>query len=103
MFWSNWQILFLLLPLVLVRPKPRVWVWVAMLLAACLTTGGSYYAQYYITIMPFWAVLSVVAIKRLSSWVAERLSWPETWFSQGVTALVVIVLCLPALAAVAPY
>lgn len=102
MFWSHWQILFLLLPLVLFRPKPRVWVWVAMLLAACLTTGGSYYSQYYITIMPFWAVLSVLGIKRLSSWLAERVRWPENWLSRGLTALVVTLLCLPALAALVP-
>jgi hypothetical protein len=60
LFWSKWWLLFLLPLGALPRPKPRTWFWLAMLAGASAATGASVYWQYYITVMPFWALLAAV-------------------------------------------
>lgn len=101
-FWANWWILFLLPCVLFIKPRGRVWFWTGMFLAAWLTTGGSYYWQYYVLVMPFWALLAAVAIKRLASWAASGLAWSEARTCRAFTAVVVAMVCLPSLASVLP-
>jgi hypothetical protein len=101
-FWADWPILLLLPCVLFINPRGRIWFWTAMFLAAWLTTGASYYSQYYVLVMPFWALLSAVAIKRLAFWAASKLFWSEMWASRVFTTLVVVMVCLPDLASVLP-
>jgi Dolichyl-phosphate-mannose-protein mannosyltransferase len=101
-FWADWWILFLLPCSLFIKPRGRVWFWIAMFLAAWLTTGASYYRQYYVLVMPFWALLTAVAIKRLACWAASRSAWSEMWATRMFTALVLVMLCLPDLTTVVP-
>ena len=101
-FWVNWWILFLLPCFLFIKPRGRIWFWIAMFLAAWLTTGASHYRQYYVLVMPFWALLTAVAIKRLACWAASRLVRSEMWVGRVFTALVVVMVCLPDLNSAVP-
>jgi hypothetical protein len=93
--WNHWWILFFVSGFALVKPKPRVVFWFGMLLCALLATGGSWYGQYYILLMPFWALLAAVGIQSLAAPVARRLARPQKWIEHGLLAVVVILLLLP--------
>jgi hypothetical protein len=95
LFGTQWWILFLLiLPLVWFRPR-RVGFWLGLFAAAWITTGLSWYGHYYIVIMPFWALLSAVAIAQLSSWGASRLRCPPVLLRVGLAGAALVLLCLP--------
>jgi hypothetical protein len=93
--WENWWILFLLLPVVLVNFERRVWFWFGMFLAAWVATGASIYGHYYVVLAPFWALLVAVALTRLAGWLAGWLSWSPIWLGRGLSAAVVILVCMP--------
>jgi len=94
-FWTHWWILFLLLPALVIAWSPRLWFWVGLFLLAWVTTNASGYGQYYVLIMPFWAILIAVAIKAVTSWAAAKASWPERLL-RGCFALIVLALvCWP--------
>jgi hypothetical protein len=93
--WTHWWILFLVPAAALVKPKPRIVFWFGMWLCAILSTGGSWYAQYYILIMPFWALLTAVGINSLAAPVARWLARPQKWIEHAVLCVVMILLLLP--------
>jgi hypothetical protein len=101
-FWADWWVLFLLPCALFIKPWGRVWFWIGMFLASWLTTGGSHYRQYYVLVMPFWALLAAVAIKRLAFWAASRRGFSEMWASRVFTAVIVVMVCLPDLTSVVP-
>jgi hypothetical protein len=94
-FWVKWWVLFLLLPLVLFRPRPRPWFWIGVFLTAWASTGASVFGQYYLLVMPFWALLAAVAIRELASLAAPRLGLPCQWVRVAATAVVMLLVCLP--------
>lgn len=88
--WRHWWILFLVPWAVLMRPVPRLWFWLAIFLCAVVSTNGGCYGQYYIVIMPFWAMLNAAGIVALAS----RISRFAPRFSNWMTALVVLFVML---------
>ena len=95
LFWVKWWVLFLLLAVLLFRPRPRPWFWIAIFLAAWVSTGASVFGQYYLLVMPFWALLAAVAIKEVASLVAPRLGLPDQWVRWAFTAAVLLLVCVP--------
>jgi hypothetical protein len=96
-FWTNWWILFLLLAGLALKPDARLWLWSGMFLSAWIATGASAHGHYYVVVMPFWALLASVGLHLLASFAAARFSWSAAWLSRGMTAAVVLLLCLPSL------
>ena len=95
LFWTDWWILFLLPAVLLFQRRARTWFWLGMFLAACLSTNASIYSHYYILIMPFWALLAAVAINRVAAGATAFASQPIPWLASVLTALVVLLVCLP--------
>jgi hypothetical protein len=89
-FWSNWWFLFFIPCAVWLRPAPRVWFWLGMFICAIFATGASTYEQYYITLMPFWALLSAVGIRALASRITAGSVRPARWAGGLVTAVVML-------------
>ncbi len=94
-FWVDWWILFLLPGVLLVRHKRRVWFWMGLFVAAWVSTGASAFGQYYVVVMPFWALLAAVAINELAEWAAASPFWSQAWLRRAFTAVVVLLVCLP--------
>jgi hypothetical protein len=91
--WDSWWILFLVPLLLVFRREARVLFWLGMFFAAWVTTAASQYGHYYITVMPFWALLMAVAIRSFVTWLHGRPPKPQNWSGPILTALVVLVLC----------
>ena len=98
--WADWWLLFLLPWILLIKSRRKVWFWIAMFSVAWVSTGASSYSQYYIIVMPFWALVAAVAINRLGSWISARFSWPQSWLRRLITAVVVAFVCLPHLSSI---
>lgn len=94
-FWSNWWVLFLLLPALALAWTARLRFWLAMFLVAWLTTNGSGYGQYYLLIMPFWALLAAVALRGLGKRLAARIAWPESRAQLLLTLVALGLVCWP--------
>ena len=94
-FWSNWWILFLIPWAALIKPKPRVFFWLGMFACAVAASGASCYAQYYVLMMPFWALTTVVGIHKLVSALASKLTRPTGRLAHLVVAVVVILIVRP--------
>ena len=93
-FWKNWWILFLIPWAGLLLKNRRVWFWVGMFGCAIVATGMSGYGQYYITIMPFWALLGVLGIRAL----ALRFNFVpnmSAWCGSLLVAVVVFLIVRP--------
>ncbi|MGO8764739.1 MAG: ArnT family glycosyltransferase [Limisphaerales bacterium] len=88
-FWSAWWILFLVPWASLLLANRRKWFWYGMLLCALVATGSSAYGQYYIVVMPFWALLSAMGIRALISEIDKR-SKLSAWAGAMMVAGVVI-------------
>jgi hypothetical protein len=93
--WTHWRILFFLPLLLLVSRRPRAVFWFAMLVASWLPASASIYGQYYVPVMPFWAVLNALALQQLAKWTAGKTSFSEEWLRRIFTAVVVVLVCLP--------
>jgi hypothetical protein len=94
-FGTWWWILFLW-PLALLKSRPAgLGVWLGLFGAAWLATSLSCYGQYYIVIMPFWALLAAVAIVSCSTWAATRMNCPPTWLRVGFTGVTLVLVCRP--------
>jgi len=93
LFWSNWPVLFFVPWAIFLRPGPRIWFWLGAFACAALATSASGYGQYYIPLMPFWALLSAVGICHLAAWLAR---WPAMAGRRigSLLALLVILLVL---------
>lgn len=92
-YWRNWPALFFVPWAVFLRPSARVWFWLGAFGCAVLATSASGYGQYYIPLMPFWALLSAVGIRHLAAWMTR---WPVMSGNRvgGLLALLVLVLIL---------
>jgi hypothetical protein len=92
-FWDNWWILFLVPWAALWQPRARLAFWVGAFLCAVVTTNGSCYGQYYVPLMPFWALLNAVGIRalatRLSRWMPKLTGW-----AGGLVTFVVVLLTI---------
>ncbi|HXB59557.1 MAG TPA: glycosyltransferase family 39 protein [Candidatus Acidoferrales bacterium] len=94
-FWSNWWVLFLIPWAILLRPQPRIWFWLALFVCAIVSTSASAYSQYYILMMPFWALLSAIGIHSLSCKISERMAKPSLWLTGLMTLIVMLLLLRP--------
>ena len=93
LFWNAWWILFLLPVSLIIWRERRVSFWIGLFFVAGLMTAGSLYGHYYITIMPFWALLGAVALRRL----VRLLPFSATGQTRTIPLLVcavVLLLCL---------
>jgi hypothetical protein len=93
--WVDWWVLFLLPAFLLVGPRPRVRFWIAMFLATWVSTGASALGHYYVIVMPFWALLTAVAISQAAALTAKQVVWSETTLRHAFTVGVVALVCLP--------
>jgi hypothetical protein len=93
LFWNAWWILFVLPVSLIIWRERRVWFWIGLFLVAGLTTAASVYGHYYITIMPFWALLGAVALRRLVRLIPVSATGQTRTISLLV-CLVVVLLCL---------
>ncbi len=93
-FWNNWWILFLIPPAIILQPRPRIWFWMGIFACSLLATNGSCYGQYYVAMMPFWALLNVVGMRALGARISQwtRLSVGAGFFLM-TTAVVLLVIC----------
>jgi hypothetical protein len=94
-FCRFWWILFLVPCLPALKPDKRAWFWVALFFGAWLGSAGSYYGQYYIAIMPFWALLDALALRGFAAWVAAKAALNQDRLRAVFTGLVVLALCAP--------
>jgi hypothetical protein len=89
-FWNTWWILFLIPWAILLKTRPRVWFWLGILICALFATGASCYGDYYVLMMPFWALLGVVGIHALSSRISDWLAQPFRWLGCLLTVVIVL-------------
>ena len=94
-FWDNWWILFLVPFAIFLQPQRRIWFWFAVFIFALLAASGSCYPQYYILIMPFWALLSSVGIRALASKICEKMAKRLPWLGNLVAVIVVLLVIRP--------
>jgi hypothetical protein len=95
MFWNAWWILFLIPCAILLQPRPRLWFWVGIFLCTIFAIGGAGYLQYYIPMMPFWALLSAVGIRALTSKISRWSPKATPYASRVITAIVVLLVIRP--------
>ena len=95
LFLTDWWILFLLPAILVVRRRRRVWFWTGLFVAAWVSTGASSYGHYYLVVMPFWALLAAVGINELAALGAAKLKWPYHGVRRALTAVALLLLCLP--------
>jgi 4-amino-4-deoxy-L-arabinose transferase-like glycosyltransferase len=89
-FWHSWWILFLLPFAILLQPRPRAWFWLGIFISAVVATGGSFYPQYYMAMMPCLALLNVLGIHALASKVSGWTAKPMPWLANFMTAVVLL-------------
>jgi hypothetical protein len=94
-FWSNWWILFFMPWAILLRPQPRIWFWLSLFVCAVISTSASAYPQYYILIMPFWALLAAAGIRTLSRKISEWMAKPSPWLTGLMTIIVMLLVLRP--------
>jgi len=88
-FWGNWWPLFFVPWAGLLLKNRRVWFWLGVFICAVIATSMSAYTQYYVVLMPFWALLGAVGVRAL----ALRFKEPAAWVG-SVLAVVVVLLTL---------
>jgi hypothetical protein len=93
--WSNWWILFFIPFAAFLKPNPRIWFWIVMLVGALFSTSTSFYGQYYIVLMPFWALLGAVGIQTLASRIADWSGRPTRWVACFIAGVVVLLVLQP--------
>jgi hypothetical protein len=94
-FWSGWWILFFVPFAALLKPKPRLWFWIGIFICALFATSASSYSQYYVILMPFWAMLCAVGIRALASRVTGWSASGSKWLGCLIAVVVVILLFRP--------
>jgi hypothetical protein len=93
-FWKNWWILFLIPWAGLLLKNRRVWFWLGMFICAIIATGMSGYGQYYVVLMPFWALLGALGVRAL----ALRFNLgpkKSAWFGSLLATVVVLLTIRP--------
>lgn len=91
-FWESWWMLFLVPWAGLLLKNRRVWFWLGMFVCAIIATGMSAYGQYYVTIMPFWALLGALGIRALALRFnngPKALAWCGSLFATVVVLLTI--------------
>lgn len=94
-FWTSWWILFLIPWATLLRPQPRAWFWLGALICSILGTNAGCYGQYYVPVMPFWALSGVLGIEALCSFLSRRITRPLPLARALVTTAIVGLVILP--------
>jgi 4-amino-4-deoxy-L-arabinose transferase-like glycosyltransferase len=95
MLWQSWWILFLLPFAILLQPRPRAWFWLGIFISALVATGGSYYPQYYLAMMPFLALLNALGIQALASKISNWMAKPLPRLAHFITAIVLLLVLRP--------
>jgi hypothetical protein len=90
-FLESWWILFLLAAWFIISRPSRWWFYSGLMVVAVLSTYGSLYGQYYIVIMPFWALIAAAAINDVAGKIARK---PE-WLKFVLILVVVVVISWP--------
>jgi dolichyl-phosphate-mannose-protein mannosyltransferase len=94
-FWNNWWVLFFVPWAAFLQPIPRIWFWLSAFACAFLATSASGYAQYYIVIMPFLALLSVVGIRAMAARIAKWSVTSSRWIGSLLTIIVLLLIIRP--------
>ncbi|MFH1428412.1 MAG: glycosyltransferase family 39 protein [Candidatus Margulisiibacteriota bacterium] len=94
-FWANWWILFLLTAYYLIRRPLRWWFYTGLFAAALLSTAGSLYNQYYVPLMPIWALVITGAITSLANDISSKYKLPARYLRMGLLIIVLLLLILP--------
>lgn len=89
-FWDSWWILFLIPWAAVLQPRRRILFWVGICACAVVATSGCSYTQYYILVMPFWALLAAAGIAALASEISIWIARPAAWIARLVTAVVLL-------------
>ncbi len=92
-FWKNWWVLFLIPWAIFLHPSRRIWFWLSAFACAVVATNASAYGQYYIVLMPFWALMAAVGIHALALRLARGSNRSRQWIT-GLVAILVLVLLL---------
>jgi 4-amino-4-deoxy-L-arabinose transferase-like glycosyltransferase len=95
MFWHAWWVLFLIPCAILLQPRRRVRFWVGIFLCSIVAIGGAGYLQYYIPMMPFWALLSAVGIRTLASKISSWKPKAAPYVANVFTAIAVLLVIRP--------
>ncbi|MEJ0090541.1 MAG: glycosyltransferase family 39 protein [Limisphaerales bacterium] len=94
-FGPTWGIMFLLPLASFLKPPPRLGFWLGIFLCSLIATGASPYAHYYITLMPFWALLCAISINALALRVTQLFTPISQWARCLFTGLCVGLLVQP--------
>ncbi|MGO8836548.1 MAG: ArnT family glycosyltransferase [Limisphaerales bacterium] len=94
-FWHDWWVLFFIPGAVFFSARPRIGFWVGMFFCAWFATGAGAYPQYYIVVMPFWALLCVLGIRALAARINEWPARPNAWIGGLLAVLVMLLLLRP--------
>ena len=88
-FWPAWWILCFIPFAAILKPKPHLWFWIGLFACSLLATSASPYGQYYVPVMPLWALLSAVGLRALAERLAPASKWMGCLMSLAVVILVV--------------
>jgi hypothetical protein len=94
-FWRSWWVLFFVPWAMVLRPHSRIWFWLGAWMCAALSTSASIYGQYYIVLMPFWALLAVVGLRNLMAGLARWPALSGRWIGDLLIILVLLLLLRP--------
>ena len=73
----------------------RIGFWLGAFISAVVATSASAYGQYYIVLMPFWALLNAVGIRVLALRFAGGANFLSSWITCLITVLVLVLLLRP--------
>ncbi len=94
-FWNDWWVLFLIPWAIFLRPPRRTGFWLGAFASAVVATSASAYGQYYIVLMPFWALMTAVGIHALALRFAVGSDFLRRWIAGLAAVLVLILLIRP--------
>ena len=78
-FFESWWLFFLFAAAAICLAGKRPWFWAGALLCAVISTNASCYGQYYMAIMPFWALLAAVGVGQLARLAVRWQPVTERW------------------------
>jgi hypothetical protein len=94
-FSTVWWVLVLLAGMALLKPSRRLWFWIGAMVFAIVATGASRYGQYYIVMMPFWALLAAIGIRNLAELLGRYSTRPASQIQFFLLAITVVLVLLP--------
>ncbi|MFH1429675.1 MAG: glycosyltransferase family 39 protein [Candidatus Margulisiibacteriota bacterium] len=95
LFWAHWWILVLFSAYFFIKRPPRWWFYLGLLISALFSTAGSAYYQYYIPLMPIWALVVTGGIVSLAQDLSQKIKLPAGYLRAGILVMVVFLLIWP--------